>query len=141
MPYKDPEKARACLLRYREEHREELLANDRVYYAEHREARRASARVYAAEHREEARIKTANWRRENPTRMKANNVKKYGISLEAYEAILAKPCAICKGKATELDHDHKTGRIRGGLCRLCNSGLGFFKDNPDNLITAAGYIL
>jgi len=33
-------------------------------------------------------------------------------------------CAICgKKKAYFTDHDHKTGRIRGLLCRLCNMHL------------------
>lgn len=50
-------------------------------------------------------------------------------------------CAIC-GTTEDLcvDHDHKTGRVRGVLCRWHNSGLGHFKDNPDNLRKAAEYL-
>ena len=66
---------------------------------------------------------------------------KHGISLDAYDRYLSVPCAICGGKSTELDHDHKTGRIRGGLCHLCNGGLGFFKDSPEYLVKAARYVL
>lgn len=37
-----------------------------------------------------------------------------------------------------VDHDHKTGKIRGLLCRHCNSALAFARDNQKilrNLIT------
>ena len=44
----------------------------------------------------------------------------YGLYLEEYEAMLAQGCAICGEEATDLDHDHETGRVREALCRGCN---------------------
>lgn len=50
-------------------------------------------------------------------------------------------CAICEDTAPlALDHSHDTGRIRGMICRNCNLGVGFFKDTPDLLRTAANYL-
>ena len=50
-------------------------------------------------------------------------------------------CVIC-GSAEKLvvDHDHKTGEIRGMLCNHCNRGLGHFRDDPMLLEFAAQYL-
>lgn len=58
----------------------------------------------------------------------------YGpMKQEMYSVLLllqAKACAICGKVGSELvmDHDHKTGKIRGLLCRPCNSWLGHHLD-------------
>lgn len=71
----------------------------------------------------------------------AHNVKKkYGISMSEYLEFLSKPCSICGAPSTDLDHCHKTGRIRGGLCHHHNAGLGLFRDSPTDLRAAADYL-
>lgn len=50
-------------------------------------------------------------------------------------------CEICKNISRLVyDHNHADGSFRGWICRHCNCGLGFFRDNVDNLITAARYL-
>lgn len=51
-------------------------------------------------------------------------------------------CLICGEipKRLFVDHCHKTDKFRGLICPGCNSGLGFFKDNPKSLLNAAKYI-
>lgn len=75
--------------------------------------------------------------------------EKYGITLAAYEAMLAEQgggCAICgrtsSPKVTSLavDHDHDTGKIRGVLCRPCNSALGMLGDDPAIVARALAYL-
>jgi hypothetical protein len=60
-------------------------------------------------------------------------------------------CGICKKHISEalltrksnlcVDHDHKTGKIRGLLCDNCNRGIGLLGDNIDILRNAIGYLL
>ena len=65
------------------------------------------------------------------------------ISDEALKEIKAttKECVICgdEGKLV-VDHDHKTGQVRGMLCNHCNRGLGHFRDDPTLLEFAAQYL-
>ena len=52
-----------------------------------------------------------------------------------------KECVICESQETlVVDHDHKTGKIRGMLCNHCNRGLGHFRDDPTLLEFAAQYL-
>ena len=39
-----------------------------------------------------------------------------------------------------FDHDHKTGKFRGWICRRCNTILGYVKDNPELLRSLANYL-
>ncbi len=114
---------------------------------------------------EPARERTRRWRLDNPERYaealakyrgseskrisnrRSHLKRKYGISLEEYDAMLASQgggCGIC-GKepsariSLHVDHDHRTGRIRGLLCFVCNSSLGDL-DDPDLLRAALRYI-
>lgn len=88
--------------------------------------------------------------RAHPEIRKAYHLKdSFGISLECYERKLAEQggkCAICKTDGSLLkrklavDHDHKTGKIRGLLCGSCNTALGSLKDSFEIVQAAANYL-
>lgn len=79
----------------------------------------------------------------------ANNLmRSFKMTIKQYNDILKKQngkCAICKkenkNKRLSVDHDHKTGLIRGLLCNNCNQGLGHFRDNLDFLMAAMKYLI
>jgi len=70
--------------------------------------------------------------------------RRYGIGVAEFDALLASQggvCAICGTlKPEHVDHDHAYGNVRGILCFNCNGGLGQFKDSPDLLQNAIGYL-
>src|SRR3990167_1449432 len=56
--------------------------------------------------------------------------RKYGLTLEQYDTIVSLACAICDSrKHIGVDHCHKTGKVRGPLCKRCNSALGWYENN------------
>jgi hypothetical protein len=73
----------------------------------------------------------------------------YGLSELRYQR-LAKTqgwlCLICddkpdvRGEKLVIDHDHSTGEVRGLICRRCNTGLGYFRDNANFLRHAVHYL-
>lgn len=81
-----------------------------------------------------------------------NNLKRYGITPEEYKKLFQEQqgrCKICntneasRSKASYnlfVDHDHKTGIVRGLLCHHCNMGLGHFKDDTKFLKKAIEYL-
>lgn len=79
--------------------------------------------------------------------------RKYGMTPSDYDALLREQgglCAICRteGKkqrkdiryALHIDHDHRTGRVRGLLCHRCNTVLGNAGDSQDILARAMAYL-
>jgi hypothetical protein len=84
------------------------------------------------------------WLKKDQKRKDTYYQSRYGISLEEFEIQKARQngvCKICQGaEATMVDHDHKTGVIRGLLCMQCNFGIGHLKDSPAILKAAADYL-
>ena len=75
--------------------------------------------------------------------------REYGITLEQYFLILNAQdgkCAICStercssGRRLAVDHCHSTKKIRGLLCKKCNTALGLLQDNEELITKAAKYL-
>lgn len=82
---------------------------------------------------------------------KAFNIRKhkYGVTKERYFKLFEKQkgkCGVCgcrppKGDHSfHIDHNHRTGKVRGLLCRRCNNGLGFFRDQVRLIRKAVRYL-
>jgi hypothetical protein len=72
---------------------------------------------------------------------------KHGISKDEATRLAAKTeCEVCGAKEVDLgerlhvDHCHKTGRIRGVLCRRCNYAAAVFDDDPAWLEKLKAYV-
>jgi 5-methylcytosine-specific restriction endonuclease McrA len=78
-------------------------------------------------------------------------MREYGLTQEHFEAMLqsqGNSCAICglqfggggKGSSPHVDHDHDTGRVRALLCNNCNFLIGYCREEPATLLSAARYL-
>ncbi len=70
---------------------------------------------------------------------------KYGMSFTEVVAMYEEQdgrCAICaeRFEVPHVDHCHQTGKVRGLLCRACNFGIGFLRDQPNVLRSAIVYL-
>lgn len=112
---------------------------------------------YSKEHYE---TYTKPWQERNKERLKryrksADLKKKYGLTLEEYEAMHASQegvCAICKEPETQacyrtgatynlaVDHNHSTDEIRQLLCSRCNRTLGMVNDDIKLLEDMIAYL-
>ena len=89
------------------------------------------------------------WRRKNPDKAKERDRKvalkrNFGITLDEYDNFLKNQnflCILCQNPETftynntetirrlSIDHDHRTGLIRGLLCNKCNILIGQIETN------------
>jgi hypothetical protein len=123
----------------------------------HDPAFKAQIERYCTMLQKEIAISAINWTKE-PRRRRApppeeghkrqeRKARQYGLSHEGLEALLQRQnsrCAICARPFTRItyviDHDHRTGAVRGLLCSNCNTGLGMFADDRRNLQAAIEYL-
>ena len=140
------------------------------WYRSNRERANAASRARVARLREVdadgvrliQRERSRSWRERNPEKVRANGrrrtLKRYGLTPEAFDAMLAEQggrCAVCRtaepgGTGTwHVDHDHaccaeearSCGHcVRGLLCGRCNTALAMVDDDLDHLAALALYV-
>jgi len=92
-------------------------------------------------------------RREKPDfRLHERLMRKYKLSKSQYDAMLVAQggrCAMCQKthktafvKTSRLcvDHNHKTGAVRGLLCQMCNGIVGYCEKHPMTIGLAFKYL-
>lgn len=81
--------------------------------------------------------------------MEVRNYRKYGLTKEQADHLLSVcfgACPLChkrfsKWRPACVDHDHRTGRVRGLLCSPCNADLGALHEDVGWLRRAAEYLI
>src|SRR5258707_5888802 len=116
---------------------------------------RACTSVIRRQHRKAnaEELKAYRWKPEIKARhcatQRRTTLRNYGLTEADYQVLYdgqQGQCPVCKtelkyrAKATNIDHDHRTKRVRGILCTNCNNGLGRFKDDPIRLLAAIKYL-
>ena len=114
---------------------EYMYAYNRAYYRANKERILAQTKAYRLAHVDQNR--------------NARLQRQYALTLVEFDRLLAEQngqCAICgtdkPGRYGRfcVDHDHRSGKVRGLLCHNCNHGVGKFKDSAARLNSAAAYL-
>lgn len=83
------------------------------------------------------------WKRPIPSKARKEYEKMYS------EPPIGQPfyCPVCQHTIIRqytndvvLDHSHKTGKIRGWVCRMCNSSIGMMDEDVDTLKRAIKWV-
>jgi len=137
--------------KYRLEHKEAYSGASHRHYASNKETVLAHNRTYYGANRSKISAQKKLYNAANRAKIVACSRKRqFGLSESDFESMLCiaeNKCQICATpfkdelyKGPYVDHDHKTGRIRGLLCAKCNKALGLFGDSPAVLSAAATYL-
>jgi hypothetical protein len=159
---RDEVNARKQARRSDPEYRERERERDRERYREDPERAQARSRRYRERNPEKIRVASLARPRRTPEqkerRWTSDLLKRYGLSLDGYKALLVQQdggCAICgttepngPGSRFQVDHDHvccpgsgSCGKcIRGLLCSSCNTLIGLAKEDPQRLLSAVAYL-
>jgi hypothetical protein len=165
MPSKNDKRIIFCSTECRIDYRNKTGYMDNYYHAnikkwkdtqasaEYKEAKNKARRLkYATdeEYRNKHKQSVKDYQSTHKNIRLSQRMKKYGISAEDYYKLLDKQeqkCAICgaeigdsNGNRLYVDHDHKTGKVRGLLCANCNFGIGSLKDDVEILKKAILYL-
>ena len=80
---------------------------------------------------------------------RSNTLRRYNMTTAEFDVLFESQgccCACCKtivlkgNKGWCVDHDHVTGKVRGILCGLCNTGLGALGDDVAGILKALEYL-
>lgn len=136
-------------------HKQKAAKDGHAYYC--KDCYRIIDRQYRRQNRGRLDRQKQKWRREHEAQALAINrrcnLRRYGLTLARYKRMLAEQggvCAACGQAETRIiqgtlanlsvDHDHKTGVVRGLLCQACNLLLGLARDDSERLLTAVAYL-
>ncbi len=166
MPIKDPEYRKE----YYQKNKEKILVKQKEYYKKNKEKIKEKAIEYYEKYykynnekkeKKQEYYKKYSQRPEVKERIEKYNRSKERVekrwnkkgiknmTVEKYNKIFKEQkgnCSICGINQNEfkiplaVDHNHKTGQIRGLLCSNCNTSLGGFKDNINILTSSISYL-
>lgn len=133
--------------------KQKINEQKRKYYAANLEKKRAYHRKWREANPESFARARRKYKEAHPERSRLSLMKKkYGMGAGEFESMYEAQggrCKICgeeieqwdrRTHRTHIDHDHKTGKVRGILCSNCNKLLGYARDDSAILKAAVEYL-
>lgn len=147
---------RTCYRSYYQKNKDSIKARVKHNMELNKDSYVAYQSAYRLNNKEKLREYNFNYKQTDVGRAKrkAHALRRYKLSLDEYINLLEQQnhvCAICgqpehikhrDGRTFDLsvDHCHVTGRVRGLLCRKCNSLLAYCKEDVVILQAAVCYL-
>jgi Recombination endonuclease VII len=116
-------------------------------------SRKEYHRQYYIANRERVLARNTAWQKRSGHKIAARARERvYGLTKEAFSVLLGEQMGCCKtcghslsmkrggSYALNVDHDHKTGRVRGLLCNRCNVAIGLIYDSVKTLNRMIAYL-
>lgn len=137
---------------YRQKNRKHIKDYSKEYQQRNREHLKEYGKEYRQRNREYIKEQQKEYWQRNKGYLKEQQKKcyykkTYNLTLEEADKILLIQnyrCPICGKSLIEtrrcIDHNSKTGKVRGILCSKCNLGLGHFNDDLELLKKTIEYI-
>ncbi len=137
------------------------MFNHKEYYQKNKEKIKEDVKRYRNKNKIKIKEYSKNYREKNVEKTKEYNkgktVKEYmwkkagikDMTIERYNEMFEEQngnCAICGRhedefkKILSVDHNHRTGEVRGLLCNKCNTAIGYLKDDINLLCSAISYL-
>lgn len=131
MPYKDlikrREKGKEAMARWRARNPEKVLERGRIYDRSRYEKRKPFIRDYQREYQRKNKSMSRHYRLKHV----------YGITQDDYNSLFKKQngqCSCCGrhqtdiGKVLCVEHNHKSGKVRGLVCHRCNLAIAVIEN-------------
>lgn len=141
-------------------HRKETLKQCKKYALEHKEEIKTRRHKWYKKNKKHHNQLTKQYYLKHKSKLLKDGFRQalkrnFNLSINDYNTMMQEQkgvCAICKRTETlkktngisvrrlSVDHDHKTGKVRGLLCNRCNVILGKIEDNTILLNTMIKYL-
>ena len=117
----------------------------REWHRNNHEKSEVARKKWYAKNREQVLAYSKKWFHANRDKVYNNWLKRnYKIDINIYRELLKKQSGLCAGcgRARKLivDHNHKTGAVRGLLCDFCNKAIGYARDSVQILKATINYL-
>lgn len=138
--------------RYRQANKAKIRARALEYSQRIENRDRAKARRHTPEGKAKRQQEYLKWKERHPEDRRWRWIKtKYGLSRAEYEGMLQSQGGVCKicgappkgvgvGNILEVDHCHRTGMVRGLICRRCNTAIAYLEGDPGLLAKMVSYL-
>ena len=114
------------------EQKQRYYQKQRIWLANNRDRSAQNRKRYYATHKAQV----------NRLHKKSYLKTRYNLTLEEYSELMQVGCMVCYSQVRlHIDHDHKSGVVRGVLCSQCNTALGLMQESPERFQRAILYLV